>query len=269
MLERIVGWISGATGDDAAHAAENMRDWWPTIHNAIGLLCLAGLTVGGIAWLVEAVRNRHPMKKTLKRPLAPGAVDQLFANLDVPTDRKAPSPQTAPPPRKPTRLESALDDKTEFDFFDQPLSDVIEYVKAMHDIEVQLDGKALEDAGIGSDTTITLSIKGVTLATALDLALRSLDMTYVTQGEILMITSRFAAREMVSPQVYQVDDLVSGSDFRTLISAIKCSVTPRDWDDEGGPGNILTHNKSLVILQTQEAHREIASLLKSMREAQP
>jgi hypothetical protein len=89
-----------------------------------------------------------------------------------------------------TRIRAALDEKTELDFTDQPLSDVIEYLKAKHEIEIQLDQKALADAGVSSDTTVTRNIKGITLRSALRLLLGELDLTYVIQNGALMITTK-------------------------------------------------------------------------------
>ncbi|HET6879421.1 MAG TPA: VWA domain-containing protein [Pirellulales bacterium] len=103
---------------------------------------------------------------------------------------------------------AALDEKTELDFAEQPLSDVIDYLKQRHDIEIQLDQKALTDAGVGSDTPITRSIKGITLRSALKLILSELDLTYLIRNEVLMITSKTEAESMLTTRVYPVADLV-------------------------------------------------------------
>ncbi|HEX7376762.1 MAG TPA: vWA domain-containing protein, partial [Pirellulales bacterium] len=107
-----------------------------------------------------------------------------------------------------TKIMAALDDKTELDFAEQPLSDVVDYLKQRHDIEIQLDNKALTDAGVGSDTPITRSIKNITLRSALKLILSELDLTYIVRNEVLMITSKTEAESMLSTRVYPVADLV-------------------------------------------------------------
>jgi hypothetical protein len=107
-----------------------------------------------------------------------------------------------------SRILAALDEKTELDFADQPLTDVIDYLKQRHDIEIQLDQKALTDAGVGTDTPITRSIKGITLRSALKLLLSELDLTYIIRNEVLMITSKTEAESMLSTRVYPVADLV-------------------------------------------------------------
>jgi hypothetical protein len=107
-----------------------------------------------------------------------------------------------------TRILAALDEKTELDFTDQPLQDAIDYLQQRHEINIQLDTKALSDAGVGSDTPITRSIKGITLRSALKLLLSDLDLTYVIRNEVLMITSKTEAENMLSTRVYPVADLV-------------------------------------------------------------
>ena len=106
------------------------------------------------------------------------------------------------------KIVAALDDKTELEFVDQPLSDVIDYLKERHAIEIQLDTKALTDAGLGSDTPITRNIRGITLRSALRLMLSEMDLTYVIRDEVLMITSKTEAENMLSTKVYPVADLV-------------------------------------------------------------
>ena len=56
-------------------------------------------------------------------------------------------------------IEAALAQPTQLEFVDTPLSDVIEFRKNHHGIEIQLDAKVLGDAGIGSDTPVTLNFK--------------------------------------------------------------------------------------------------------------
>ncbi|HEV7221327.1 MAG TPA: hypothetical protein VGN42_01405, partial [Pirellulales bacterium] len=106
------------------------------------------------------------------------------------------------------KIMAALDDKTELEFVDQPLSDVVEYLRERHEIEIQLDNKALADAGLGSDTPVTRNIKGITLRSALRLMLGEMDLTYVIRDEVLMITTKTEAENMLSTKVYPVGDLV-------------------------------------------------------------
>lgn len=106
------------------------------------------------------------------------------------------------------RINEELRRPTEMQFMDTPLSDAISVLKDRHQIEIQLDQKALRDAGIATDTPVTLDVKGISLRSALRLLLRPLDLTYVIQDEVLMITTPEEAEQRLSIKVYPVGDLV-------------------------------------------------------------
>ena len=95
-------------------------------------------------------------------------------------------------------IRAALDQNTNFRFIERPFSGVIDDLKQSHDIEIQLDRRALDDAGIPMNTPITRSIKGVTLRSALNLWLHDLDLTYVVKNGVLMITTEAEAQKLKS-----------------------------------------------------------------------
>ena len=80
--------------------------------------------------------------------------------------------------------------------------DVIDYLKDLHGIEIQLDSKALEDAGIGTDTPVTRKLKGISLRSALRLMLGALDLTYIIKDEVLLITTTEEADTELVTKVY-------------------------------------------------------------------
>jgi len=107
------------------------------------------------------------------------------------------------------KLVAALDEKTELDCVAQPLSEVVDYLKARHGIEIQFDDKALSDQGIGTDTPVTRKLKGITLRSALRLLLSEMDLTYVIRSQVLLITTKAEAETMRSSRVYPVPDLAA------------------------------------------------------------
>lgn len=106
------------------------------------------------------------------------------------------------------KIIKALDDVTELEFVETPLADVIDFLKARHAIEIQLDHKALTDANVALDTPVTKNLKGISLRSALRLLLRDLDLKYVIQDEVLMISTKDVADDLTKPKVYPVADLV-------------------------------------------------------------
>ncbi|HEX5445759.1 MAG TPA: hypothetical protein VFW87_18175, partial [Pirellulales bacterium] len=179
------------------------------------------------------------------------------------------------------KIWQALAEKTEFEFDGHPLRVVVDWVKSRHEIEVQLDMRALEDAGLGSDTPVTRVLQDISLRSALRLTLGEYELTYVVRDGYLLITSKTEAENLLVSKVYQVGDLVATkSDFqtpsrsarrsdpyRTLMQMVSETIAPDTWDDVGGPGSIeaFRNGESLVISQTSEAHEEIAEFLAALR----
>ncbi|MEX2121198.1 MAG: hypothetical protein WD847_16515 [Pirellulales bacterium] len=175
------------------------------------------------------------------------------------------------------RIKAALAEPTELDFIDTPLNDAIDILKARHGIEIQLDTPALTGAGVGSDTPLTMSVRGITLRSALRLLLDQHELTSVIRNEVLLITSKTEAEGLLETKVYPVGDLVRAEDdglvvelrpnFDNLVESITSSIGPTSWDEVGGPGSIepFANADALVISQTDEIHEEIEKLLASLR----
>src|SRR5487761_983332 len=199
-----------------------------------------------------------------------------------------------------SRILAALDQPTDFEFRERPLSDAINYFKQKHEVEILLDSKALSDARVGTDTPITQTLKNISLRSALRLLLMQLDLTYVADDGFLLITSKSQAELKLSFKVYPVQDLVTldsvfrpapppsdassfpgliqtfpglrpapdkTGDFTGLIEMITCTVAPSTWDEVGGPGTITGNGNSqtIAVSQTDEVQHEIVVLLAALR----
>ncbi|RCS54678.1 hypothetical protein DTL42_05995 [Bremerella cremea] len=101
-----------------------------------------------------------------------------------------------------------LDAETKIQFIDTPLEDVVNYLKTLHGIEIQIDNRALEDLSLTSDMPVTRNIEGISLRSALRLMLKELDLTYIVANEVLMITTQEEADSELITKVYPVADLV-------------------------------------------------------------
>ncbi len=106
------------------------------------------------------------------------------------------------------RIRRELDAPTSMEFIETPLNEAVGYLKDLHGIEIQLDARALEQAGIFSDTPVTTELKGVSLRSGLRFLLRPLDLTYVIKDEVLLVTTLDAASQEIVTRVYPVEDLV-------------------------------------------------------------
>jgi hypothetical protein len=121
-------------------------------------------------------------------------------------------------PRSPRqeRIVQALEEETYIHFDGQPLSDVVGYLQAFHSqgpadkaIKIELDRAALAAAGVATDTPVTKKLTDVTLKAGLRSLLKEFDLTYITQDDVLLITTIDKAEDSANASRLPVADLVS------------------------------------------------------------
>jgi uncharacterized protein with von Willebrand factor type A (vWA) domain len=117
------------------------------------------------------------------------------------------------------RIESALRDPLRpngLDFVDVPLEEVVSTLQADYGIPVQIDIPALEAIGLDQTEPITANLHNISLRSALRLMLKNLQLTYIIQDEVLMITTPEEAESQLVVKVYPVADLVLPIDAMLL-----------------------------------------------------
>ena len=187
--------------------------------------------------------------------------------------------KTQPPRVNPeAAIAAALNSPARMEFVATPLKDVIDYLKDLYHVEIQLDLAALKEAGVKPETPVTFNAgKKETLDSALNklLASKSLGLTYVVWNEVILVTSSPKAEsdQFMPTRVYKV---LQATDDNRLIDQIKTQVEPKSWADNGGTGTISAWPRGAVVVsQTQKAlrilERRYAGLLRRIdpREAKP
>ncbi|QDT12160.1 hypothetical protein [Stieleria marina] len=107
-------------------------------------------------------------------------------------------------------IQRKLEDKIKVSYQDRPLGEVMEDISQTADIPVVLDNRALAAIRVTPTDPVSLSVpNGLPLKSALNLLLKSLDLTYVIENDVLNITSVEAKRSNVYPVTYRVTDLVT------------------------------------------------------------
>ena len=183
-------------------------------------------------------------------------------------------------------LEDALDDDTHFEFIQMPLSDVVAYLEDLHKAGIRLDKKSLEAAGIGSDTSVSCMLKGVSLRSGLRLLLDDQNLTYCISDETILITTREGAEKRAAVRVYDVSPLLAEGDSagelaRVLVATLagrKLGAAQKpaeaiNGDKNGKPATAVKPARSissfrhmLIVRDTTLGHREVAEVLTSLRE---
>src|SRR4029079_12679345 len=88
-------------------------------------------------------------------------------------------------------IERSLHKQVELNFKNRPLSEVIDVLSKMAGINIVLDPQGLHAEAVTSDTPVTFELHNpIMLKSALDLILGQLQLSYVIQHEVLLITSK-------------------------------------------------------------------------------
>ena len=214
--------------------------------------CFVALAVGMLG--VVSAFGGDRLAATDRRatgPAVPPVVDPAnpFTEAAASSPRAAAQTRTAPAPKKPATsvaqpthlapveaIKRCVDAPTQVEFVETPLKDVVDYLKDLHHIEIQLDSEALKEAGVDENTPITKNLKGILLRSRLESTLEQMPagLTYVIRDEVLLITSKAKAENMRVTKVYDVADLVTcqdskakfWEDYETLTDVIRKSVSP-------------------------------------------
>ena len=112
-------------------------------------------------------------------------------------------------PPAEAKIRTELRAATTLEFIETPLDDVVAYLKDLHGIEIQIDRRELEGAGLSGDVAITGNYKGVSLRSALRLMLSQYELSYLVRDEVLLITTASAASQQVTTRLYPVADIVT------------------------------------------------------------
>ncbi|MGP1309106.1 MAG: hypothetical protein ACTS27_02780, partial [Phycisphaerales bacterium] len=201
-------------------------------------------------------------------------------------------------------------------FSSAPLEDVLEFIGAVGNLNVDVDWDALSTIGVERDTEVTLNLRPVPMRVVLDRVLEKISPDEfsragwaVTDG-VLVVASDEALRRNTFIRIYDIQDLifeipdytdvpeldldavlqqgqggggggrgvfrVEDADEIELTDAeridqieelITTNIDFEGWQNNGGTtGRIQRLNGNLIITNTAKNHREIANLLKQLRE---
>ena len=179
------------------------RAWWATTRTSWQLRIDRQKGVVDTLFQVEKSQIPFPDDQPIVYPDA-----EWWQQMTVRRKDKYSSMDLAKKGSAEKRIDDALKSPTEVVFVEAPLQEVIDYLKDRHKIEIQIDNKALQDVGIGTDTPVTVDLKGISLRSALRLMLKELSLTYIIKDEVLQITTPEEADNQLSTKVYPVADLV-------------------------------------------------------------
>lgn len=166
------------------------------------------------------------------------------------------------------RLRSDTVDR--FEFHETPLGTVVDYLRETQGLAIQVDEVALDELGLSVDEPLSIDVENVTLGTALELLLEPLELTVVTRGRVLEITTEDEALSRLKVAIYPVGDLLLEGDFYQLIDAITSTIAPDTWaENGGGEAEIVPYPQRgvLIVSQTDAVHEALERFVRALREA--
>jgi hypothetical protein len=138
------------------------------------------------------------------------------------------------------KIAEAMKQTTVIEFTETPLKDVVDYLKDVHHIEIQLDPKVFAQVYAqpkppmrDPEMPVTLDHKTVSLQSALRIILRELDLDYALCDEVILITTHEEARAL-NPvrRDFRSPGIVANE---KRIAAVLASPPPANLK---GPGNL-------------------------------
>ncbi len=185
--------------------------------------------------------------------------------------------ESAAEQRIETVLEQRLVRPLEYD--SEYLTVVMDGLAEQYDIPIVVDRAALDELAIKLESEVTISVREITLRSALNLIFREPgleDLAYSVQDEVLLITTEERRDARLTTRVYRVDDLLDlqlsqGKETEaypdSLIDVVVQCVEHDSWMENGtGDGDIqyLTPGM-LVVSQPRHIQRQIETLLQQIR----
>jgi general secretion pathway protein D len=110
---------------------------------------------------------------------------------------------------KELQIERKLRTPVSANFRDRPLTEVLDQLGKLADVNIHLDPQGLVEEGVASETPVTIDLREeISLRSALNLILEPLRLSYVIKDEVLKITSEQMRDGEVYTVTYSVADLV-------------------------------------------------------------
>lgn len=179
-------------------------------------------------------------------------------------------------------IEEILDEplRGPLQFENQPLNEVIDFIKKEYMMPMMIDIAHLEEVAISPDTKITIDLEHISLRSALNIITQQPgleDTCFAVINEMPMITTEEHAADSMFVRVYPTEDFVynNGSprggtawaEYSPLVALITDCVARDTWSENGsGAGEIQTIKPGiLIVTQQYRVHVEIEKLLTDLR----
>ncbi len=155
-----------------------------------------------------------------------------------------------------------------------PLSDAIGYVRDQLNVDVIVDTRDLEAAGVSPNNPVTLKIaRPASGEQVLNWVLRSAssgEARYAIDHGVVLISSRARLSGMTVTRVYDLSGIADGPQAEKVAELVVKFVDPDDSAQNGGQhGSVAAFDNKLVVTQTEPNQREVEKLLTLLKTRSP
>ncbi|MGI9470509.1 MAG: hypothetical protein ACR2NZ_03175 [Rubripirellula sp.] len=157
---------------------------------------------------------------------------------------------------------------------EEPLSDLVVALSETSGIPIVIDRRALEEIGLSSDEPVSINLSNISFRAVLRLMLRSLDLTYLIDDEVMQITTIEAAEQNLRGRIYFLEGTgATSEESGDMVKLITSTIVPDTWEQLGGPSTaqpyLPARNKrpAIVVSTTSDIHDRIAEMFNALRES--
>ncbi|MCA9074226.1 MAG: hypothetical protein KDA93_04270 [Planctomycetaceae bacterium] len=158
------------------------------------------------------------------------------------------------------QIVGALDEQTELEIVDGSLEDAMAQIANRHHINVVVDELAVRTAEKEFEIlrdNVSLIVSNITLRSALKLLLDPLELDFVIEDEVLMVTSREAAKNNQGTHAYDVSDLIHGDTVGELAEAVHTAL-PQSVQESA---SISGYRNLMLVTGNREVHESVSRIL--------
>jgi len=199
----------------------------------------------------------------------PGAADTPAAKgaLVVPGVAAGGGGLARPAPRAVDVKQRLSDRFKRIEFDETPLADFLDFITDYSTIPITLDPDVLPWLELSPTTPVNVSLGDVTVATALESALKPLKLSYQATDGQLLVTRLVPAETPLRDASLDVSDLTGGAADRSqrLTTRIEQMIVPDSWTATGGPGTVLAQEGVLQFSQREDVLYQVLALCEKLR----
>ncbi|WP_145379631.1 hypothetical protein [Symmachiella dynata] len=166
------------------------------------------------------------------------------------------------------RLHATLQTSSSIDIQDVKLTDAIQSLATLNDLQIVIDHEELVKQGIDPDALINYKVDSIKLGHVLTLLLEPLELGWMVRDGVITITT---AQIAVGPNVKTVyhqyakfEDVIKTKDTKAAKTAfqkaIYATIAPKSWRDAGGEGTIDWTENGLVMTNRAAVQKKFEQL---------